>query len=79
MGYKTKVITLTPQRSTIISNEEKEMMKSTEIRDSSNTFYAKIFIFCENLCFWVKNAFFTVSESRTRKKSKILLKGYFIG
>ena len=37
MGYKTKVITLTPKRSTINSNEEKEMMKSTEIRDSSIT------------------------------------------
>ena len=26
-----------------------------------------------------KNAFFTISESKTRKKSKILLKGYSIG
>ena len=43
------------------------------------SFLAKILIFCENLCFWVKNSFFTVSESRTRKKSKILLKGYSIG
>ena len=39
MGYKTKVITLTPhdQRSTITSNEENEMIKSTEIRNSNNT------------------------------------------
>ena len=37
MGYKTKVITLTPKRNTITSNEEKEIIKSTEIRDSSNT------------------------------------------
>ena len=39
----------------------------------------KFYFYCENLCFLVKNAFFTISESKTRKKSKILLKGYSIG
>ena len=31
--------------------------------------FAKIFIFCENLSFWVKNAFFTISESKICKKN----------
>ena len=51
MGYKTKVINLTPKRSTITSSDEKEMIKSTEIRNSYNTcssrlmFFAKIDVF----------------------------------
>ena len=55
MGYKTKVITLTPERSTITSNEEKEMIKSAEIRDSSKTYSSRLkkLFFRENLCFWV--------------------------
>ena len=31
-GYKTKVVTFTPKRSTITSNEEKTMFTSIEIR-----------------------------------------------
>ena len=42
-------------------------------------FYANIFNFWENLNFWVKNAFFTISESEIRKKSKILLKDFSKG
>ena len=38
MGYKT----LTPNRSTITSKEEKEMIKSTEIHDSSNTYSSRL-------------------------------------
>ena len=81
IGYKTNVITLTPKRRTITSNEEKDMIKSSEIRNSSNTCSSrlKVLFFSENLYFWVKNAFFTVSESKIRKKSKILLKGHSIG
>ena len=53
IGYNTKVITLTPTRSTITSNEEKEMIKSTEIRNSkktcssrpNNLFFVKIYVF----------------------------------
>ena len=37
MGYKIKVINLTLKRSTITSNEEKEIIKSTEIRYCNNT------------------------------------------
>ena len=60
MGYKTKVRTLTPKRSTVTSNEEKDMIKSTEIRDSSHTCSSrlKFLFFFENLCFWVKNGAF---------------------
>ena len=92
MGYKTKVKTLTPKRSTITSNEEKEMIKSTEIHDSSNTyssmlkilffaknsFFVKNLFFCEKLYVNVKNVFFTISGNKTREKFKILLKGYSI-
>ena len=42
-------------------------------------FLAKKFIFCNIKYFWMKNAFFTISESKIRKKkSNILLKGYSI-
>ena len=59
MWYKTKFITLTPKRSTLTSNEEKEMIKSMENRDSSDTCSSRLRknIFCENGCFWVKNTF----------------------
>ena len=42
-------------------------------------FYAKIFIFCENLSFWVKNEFLTISEIEIHKKSKKLLKAFSMG
>ena len=59
-GYKIKLIALTPKRSTIPSNKEKEMIKSTEIRNSNNTCSSmlKILFFCKNLCFLVKMRFF---------------------
>ena len=36
-GYKTKVRSLTPEISTITSNEEKEITKSMEMHESINT------------------------------------------
>ena len=80
-GYKTKVITLPPKISTITSNEEKNMNVSMEMLNYFNTCSSglKFFIFCENLSFWVKNVFFTISESNIRKKSKISLKGCSMG
>ena len=59
LGYKTKVITLTPKRSTITSNEEKEMIKSVEIRNSNNTcssrlkklFFVKIYVYGRKMRF----------------------------
>ena len=49
MGYKTKVIALTHKRSTITSNEEKEMIKLKEIRNSNNTCSSRLkIIFCKN-------------------------------
>ena len=76
MGYKTKVIHLTPKRSTITSNEEKEMIKSTEIRNSNNTCSSRLnfFIFLQKIMFLGENTFFTFSESKIRKKKfKIFL------
>ena len=74
-GYKTKVKTLPPKRSTITSNEEKNMIMSMEMLNSFNTCSSrlKFLFFCENVCFWVKNAFSAISESNIRKKSKISL------
>ena len=43
-------------------------------------FYAKSFIFlCKNVSFWVKNAYFTISETDIRKNVQILLKGCSMG
>ena len=42
-------------------------------------FFYAFFIFLWKLSFWVKNAFFSISESKILKESKILLKGHFIG
>ena len=60
------------------------MIKAMEICKSVNImfFYAKSFIFCKNLCFWVKNVVFTISRSETNillfYKPKLLLKGFSI-
>ena len=66
IGYKTKVITLTPKRSTVTSNEEREMIKSTEIRNSNNTYSSRLnilFFFVKIYVFGVKDAFLKISES----------------
>ena len=57
------------------------MLKSTEIRDSSNTYSSRLkkIFFVKIYAFGWRMRFFTISESKTRKKSKILLKGYSIG
>ena len=53
------------------------MFMPMEIRNSIDTCSSrlKFYLFCENLCFWVQNAFFTISETNICEKSKILLKG----
>ena len=80
MGYKTKVITLTPKRSTVTSSDEKDMIKPTEIRNSYNTCSSRQkILFLRKFMFLSENAFFTISESKSRKKSKFLLKGYSFG
>ena len=66
MGYKTKVITLTPKRSTITS-KEKEMIKSMEKRNSFNTCSSELF-FCTKLCFRVKHAFLQSLKEQLVKK-----------
>ena len=75
MGYKTKVITLTPKRSTIASSDEKEMIISTEIRNSNNTCFFRLKkYFCENLCFWVEDAFLQSLKIKFVKKPKFYSK-----
>ena len=80
-GYKTKVITLPPKISTITSNEEKNMNLSMEMLNSFNTCSSrlKFLFFCDNLCFWVKNAFFTISENNIRKKIQNFTERLFYG
>ena len=41
-GYKTKARSLTPKRSTISLNDEKEMIKSMEMHKSINTCYSML-------------------------------------
>ena len=44
-GYKTKVITLPPKRSTITSNEEKNMIISIEMLNSFETCFSMLFFY----------------------------------
>ena len=56
---------MTPKRSTITSNEEKETIKSMVMHYSINTCSSmlKFLIFVKIYAFLVKNVFFTISES----------------
>ena len=67
---------------TITSNEEKERIKSMEMRHSIKTYSSMLifFNFCEIFSFYVKNVFFLQSlKLKFVKKSKLFAERLFYG